>query len=383
MKFEKMKKLLDDMAGKFYPGIDMCIYREHKPIFRYRAGYSDIESKTPVNPDARYYMFSCTKPVTCTAAMQLVERGQLLLSDKLSDYLPEFENVLVKEYDAYNTPALVNPERPILIKDLFTMTAGFNYNVETPEFKEAEKATDGKCTTREMIKALSKTPLEFHPGTKFGYSLCHDVLGAVIETISGKTLGEYMRENIFEPCGMENTGFKATAEIKEKMPPMYAYDGVGKFRKTKTYNHLNFGDESDYESGGAGLISCVDDYIKFVDALANDGVAATGKKILCKKSIDLMRTQAVASELFNVEAKKKEGYEYGLGVRTFCHPEMGVLLSNVGEFGWDGAAGSYMIIDPAEKLAVFCAESLMYGSQHDAPARYTNLIYAMLSSNEI
>lgn len=382
MNFDKMKKLLDSMAGKYYPGIDMCIYREHKEIFRYQAGYSDIENKKPVNPDSLYYLFSCTKPLTVVSAMQLAERGALLLSDPLKRYLPEFKDILVKEYAPNGVLSLVKPKRDIIIRDLFTMTAGFNYDVETEALKDAVKRTNGKCPTREMVKAMAQTPLEFHPGEKFRYSLCHDVLAAVIEVISGQKFGEYMRENIFEPCGMERSGFAVTKEIKDKMPPMYNYKGVGNFEKTRTYNHLIFEDESEYESGGAGLISCVDDYIKFADALANGGVAANGNRIISAKSIDLIRTPFVKSPVFTIEAKVKEGYDYGFGVRTFQHPEVGGQLSNIGEFGWDGAASSYVLIDPKEKLSVFCGEFFMNGEFHEAPSRYTNLLYAMLSDEK-
>lgn len=382
MNFNNMKKLLDSMSGRFYPGIDMCIYREHKPIFRYQTGYSDIENQTAVNPDAQYYLFSCTKPITCVAALQLVERGELILTEDLSNYLPEFKDILVKENDENGNLRFVKPKTPIQIRDLFTMTAGFNYDVETESFKETIEYTNGKCPTREMIKAMSKTPLDFHPGEKYQYSLCHDVLGAVIEVISGKTLGRYLYDNIFDPCEMKNTGFDITEDIKANMPPMYKYKGIGKFIKVKTHNHLIFGEDSEYESGGAGLISSVDDYMKFADAMANGGVAANGNRILSKKMIDVMRSPFVKNEMFNVDIKRREGYAYGLGVRTFQHSEIGGQLSNIGEFGWDGAASSYVLIDPSEKLSVFCGESLLNGNNHDAPTRFVNMLYTMLSNEK-
>lgn len=378
MNFDNMKKLLDSMSGRFYPGIDMCIYREHKLIFRYQAGYSDVENRIAVNPDAQYFLFSCTKPITCVAALQLVEKGELLLTDNLSDYLPEFADVMVKEVKENGSIDLVKPKRPIQIRDLLTMTAGLNYNLEAQPLLET--IGKEKCSTREIVSAIAKSPLDFHPGEKYQYSLCHDVLGAVIEVISGKTLGEYLHENIFEPCEMKNTGFKVTEGIKANMPPMYEYKGIGDFTRIKTHNPYIFGEASEYESGGAGLISCVDDYIKFADAMANDGVAANGNRILSKKTIDVMRTPFVKNEIFNMDIKKREGYGYGLGVRTFQYPENGGQFSNIGEFGWDGAANSYVLIDPSEKLSLFCGEHLFNGNNHDAPARFTNVLYTILSN---
>ncbi len=379
--FKNLKKLLDDMAGKYYPGIDMCIYREHKPIFRYQAGYSDVENKIPVNPNSLYYMFSCTKPITCTAALQLFEKGKFLLTDPVAEYLPEFKDVVVKQEDGFGNVSYVEPKRPIIIRDLFTMTAGMDYDLNAEPIKEAIAATGGKAPTRALVAAMAKHPLNFHPGEKFMYSLCHDVLGGLIEVISGKKLGEYMKENIFEPCGMENTGFKVTAEVKARIAPQYHTVGADRIieRIEPLFNPYIYGEESDYESGGAGLVSCVDDYIKFADAMANGGVSALGNRILSSRTIDVMRAPFVPHAM-HVSGKTQEGYAYGLGVRTFQHPEVAGQLSNIGEFGWDGAASSYIIIDPAEKLAVFAGEHILGGYNHEGGARMTNAIYAALYS---
>jgi len=380
MNFKNMEKLLDDMAMKYYPGIDMCVYKEHKEIFRYQAGYSDIEKKTPMNPDALYYMFSCTKPITCAAAMQLYETGKFLMNDYLYDYLPEFKNVCVREKNQNGEFELCPPKRPIRIIDLFTMMAGYDYDLNREAFKKVKRDTNGKCPTREIVRALADEPLNFHPGENFHYSLCHDILGALIEEISGKTLGEYMRENIFEPCGMENTGFKVTPEIKNSMSPMYKYNGVGKFERVELTNPYILGEESEYESGGAGLISNVDDYIKFADAMANGGVAGNGNRILSARAIDVMRQPYVPVEKFSHPSKVLLGYTYGLGVRTFQYPQNGAVLSNIGEFGWDGAADSYVLIDPKEKIAMFCAEHMKDGNHSDAPGRFTNVLYSIISN---
>lgn len=377
MDFKNLRNLLDEMAGVYYPGIDMCIYKEHKPIFRYQAGYSDIESKTPVDPNALYYLFSCSKVITCAAALSLFEKGKYLLTDPVWEYLPEFKDIKVKEVDEKGNINFVAPHRDIVIKDLFTMTAGLNYNLEAEEIKNS--IANGKTTTRDIVKAIAKGGLDFHPGEGYQYSLCHDVLGALIEVVSGKTFGTYLKENIFDPCGMENTGFEVTDEKLKKMPTLYNYGGKGVFTKRETHNPYIFGKETPYESGGAGLISCVDDYAKFADAMANGGVSYLGERILSPKTIDVMRAPHVPFDKFPLDHKKQEGYTYGLGVRTFYSNTYGGQLSNIGEFGWDGAANSYVIIDPSEKLSVFSGEFLMNCMNHDAPARYVNLIYSMLS----
>ena len=374
--FDNLKELLDEMAGKFYPGIDMCIWQNHKEIFRYQAGYSDVEKKAAVNPDGLYYLFSCTKPVTCTAIMQLLEKGKILLTDPVKMYLPEFGEVCVEESGSQ----LVKPKTDITIRHLLTMTAGLSYNLDTEYIRDVIEKTGGKSPTREIVKAFAREPLGFHPGEKYRYSLCHDVLGAVIEVVSGKKLSEYLKENIFDPCGMTETGFTLTPEIKERIVPMYQNDMENKTcHRIETSNPFALGETSEYESGGAGLIGCVNDYIKFADAMANGGVSASGNRILSRKSIDIMRTPVVGSSMFQ-GGKCAEGYEYGLGVRTFVNPQMGGQLSNIGEFGWDGAAGSYVLIDPAENLALFAAEHVRAPYNHDAAARFTNAVYAALDS---
>ena len=375
--FENLKELLDEMAGKFYPGIDMCIWQNHKQIFRHQSGYSDVENKIPVNPKGLYYLFSCTKPITCTAVMQLLERGKILLTDPVKMYLPEFGEVCVEEADG----KLVKPKTDITIKHLLTMTAGLSYDLDTEYIRDVTMKTEGKNPTRQMVKAFAGESLGFHPGEKYRYSLCHDVLGAIIEVVSGKKLSQYMKENIFDPCKMTDTGFLVTEDIKKRIMPMYQNNMENKTcHRIETSNPFILGEASEYESGGAGLIGTVDDYIKFADALANGGVSADGNRIISQKSIDVMRTPVVHGSMFQ-GGKLVEGYEYGLGVRTFVHHAMGGQLSNIGEFGWDGAAGSYVMIDPSENLAVFAAEHVRNPYNHDAAARFTNAIYAALSNN--
>ena len=180
---------------------------------------------------------------------------------------------------------------------------------------------------------------------------------------------------------MENTGFTVTEDIKARIAPQYRTNPDTKEfeRLDPMFNPYIFGEDSEYESGGAGLVSCVDDYIKFADAMANGGVSATGNRILSSKTIDVMRAPFVPNSMLKV-GKAVEGYAYGLGVRTFQHPEVAGQLSNIGEFGWDGAASSYVIIDPAEKLAVFAGEHLLGGYNYEGGARFTNAIYSALYS---
>ena len=235
--------------------------------------------------------------------------------------------------------------------------------------------------TLEVVKAIAKEPLEFHPGEDYRYGLNHDVLGALIEVWSGMSFGEYMKKNIFDPCGMKQTGYQVTQEIKAKIPPEYhgGKEGPETYWKQESYCRYMLGEDSEYESGGAGIISCVEDYIELADALANGGISPkTGAYILNARTIDMMRiNQLTEEQLVKEYSKAENGYGYGLGVRTLMTNARGTL-SNLGEFGWDGAAGSYFMVDPNEQLAVFMAKNLHSCYNNGDPIMITNALYTDL-----
>lgn len=379
MNFDDLKNALDSMNGKYHPGIDILIHQDSKEIFRYQTGYSDVENKIPVDPNALYYMFSCTKPITCTAALQLYEKGLFLIDDPIREYLPEFSDMYVKTVDENGNERIEKADKDITIKHLFTMTSGITYNLETKAIEEVKRKTNGVCKTADIVKAIAKEPLSFHPGEGWEYGLNHDILGRLIEVLSNMTFGEYVKKNIFEKCGMTDSYFKADDEIRKRMPYMYTGDNDGNLIKRENICEYRFGEDSDYESGGAGLISCVDDYIKFTDMMANGGVSPnTGERVINKGTIDIMRTNCLSGDVLTEWYKKRyvQGYGYGLGVRTFIDKTNGI--SNIGEFGWDGAAGSYLIIDPEKKLSLFSARYTRKCCNKEVNLRIRNIVYSIL-----
>lgn len=380
--FKNLREMLDRYVGKYYNGTDIIIYRGHKPLFRYQAGYADTKGKRKIDPNALYFLYSCTKPMTCTAAMQLFEKGYFLMMDPVSDYLPEFKNMMVREKDENGNITLVPAKRPITVKHLFTMTSGLNYDLAMPSIKEVIAEKGDSVTTADIVKAIAKNPLEFHPGDEYMYGLSHDVLARLIEVWSGQRFGEYMKEHIFDPCGMENTTFEVSAAVKAKMAPTCITNREkGTFEPTETENGFILGENSQYESGGAGCISCVEDYIKFADAMANGGVAANGNRIISQKAIDMMRTPVVKPPTFNLD-KADQGYDYGLGVRTFADHSRGMQMQNIGEFGWDGAAGCFVLIDPEEKLSLFYAQQIKNPYHQPVQERVCNVLYTALSNEK-
>lgn len=368
MKFDKLKKALDTLVYEWHtPGVDCIVYKEHKEIFRYFTGKRNIEKDIDIDGNELYMIFSMTKMLTCTCALQLFEKGNFKMDDPVSMYIKEFEKMRLSDMDksaetngAVETGKAMGADgqaevigyakNPITIKHLFTMGAGLDYNINSDAIKRSR--AEGRTSTLELAKAIAETVLGFEPGTRFRYSLCHDVLGALIEIWSGMSFGEYLQKNICEPLGMKDTFFRlpTDAERISRMPPRYTFDDNGKVQVMAFEVPYVLSDE--YESGGAGLVSSAEDYALFLDALANGGMGKSGKRILSPESVELMKTNQLSGKALEDFDKWKKGYGYGLGVRTHLYPETSGRKSPVGEFGWSGAAGAFSMVDADNKLSL-------------------------------
>lgn len=380
MNFKPLKTFLDECLPRLsIPGSDTVIYKGHEEIFRYQSGYDNLREGTKVRPDAIYNMYSVTKVSLAISAMQLIERGEILATDPLYAYFPEYKSMTV----AYKLPdgstELRPAKKPILIRDLLSMSAGFNYNLNSPAIQRVREATDGRCPTLDIVRALAPEPLEFEPGEHYRYSLCHDIMGGVIELVSGMRLSEYMRVNIFEPLGMKDTHFKLPEGKGQRMATQYQYDVPTKraVEIPRTENPYRLGTE--YESAGAGLMSTVQDQILVADALTHLGKGKSGERILSPYAVELMRTNLLSdtqlSEFRN--ATHLDGYGYAHGVRTNMLPQLGGNLMPVGEFGWDGAKLSYLSACPETKISIFHAEHM--GAHHrNVIPRLRNVIYSCI-----
>lgn len=384
MNFEYMKNFMDSLTEWIIPGNSVVIYKDGKKVFEYSSGYSDLEKKIKKTGEEQLYIYSCSKVATVTAALQLYEQGKFLLSDPLYEYLPEFKKMYVKDGDKIKAA-----ENPITIRDLFTMTAGLSYATNTPAFEKARKLTDGKMDTRTVIKCLAEEPLLFEPGARWNYSLCHDVLAVLAEVVSGMRFSEYMKKNIFEPLDMNNSYYHAPNDVI--ISPQYIYEiqdtknivelqqkehtsGVVK----RAYgNELVFGEN--YDSGGAGIITTVDDYAKFAAALANSGTGLNNNRILSSATVKLMKTnQLNEAQRKTMNWRRLRGYGYGLGVRTLIDKAESGSNSSIGEIGWGGAAGATIIADTEEKVALFYAHHMLNPQEEYYQPRLRNVLYSCL-----
>ncbi len=366
MNFENLKKCMDEhVADERRPSVDVLVYRNHKLLYRYFTGVMDVEAGGEIKGDEQYFIYSMTKMITCCCALQLLEQGKYNLDDHIAKWLPEFSKMKITA-EALNTENAVKIASgqsvgedtnstdngyaitPITIRHLFTMTAGLDYAIFDDVMKKA--ATEGKTTTQELVRAMADKTLGFEPGTRFRYSLCHDVLGALIEIWSGDTLGNYMRKNVFEPLGMQNTFFGMPKDLS-KMPSLYSnYGNPPTFKKDILRCVYNL--SPNYESGGAGLTSTTEDYALFLDMVACGGVGKTGNRILKEETVKLWGTNQLSGAAADDFDQMRRGYGYGLGVRVHIDPERSGTMSPVGEFGWDGAAGAFAMVDPENRISL-------------------------------
>ncbi len=359
---EFLQSLKDEYS---MPGCDLSVYVHHKEVYRHMTGYANIAKKQPITRDTLYNIYSSSKFITCTAALQLFEQGKFRLDDKLSRYFPEFEHMKVKTPDG----GVKDAETPIKIRDLFKMTAGFRYEGYHDTSKAFYQDTNGECPLILLPKYLAQEPLEFEPSSAFYYSICHDVLGALIEKITGMKFSEYLQKNIFDPLGMENTGFYPEKLKEENLAMQYAFKGKGQPLVEEGCRNALVPPVMK-ESGGGGLITTVDDYMKFQEAMCK------GNIILRKPTIDLMRRDHLTP------AQKKNygwtgyGMSYGLGVRVIIDPaEMGTT-AGLTSFGWDGAAGSFSSVDPEKEICIFYAQHLFGSSDWFINSTIRNIVYA-------
>ncbi len=389
MNFAKLKDFMDYMSKEHTVGNSVCIYKDNKEVFQYVSGYNDLENKIPLTNQEMFYIYSCSKVATVTAMLQLVESGKVRLSDPVSIYIPEYETMYIKDAEGNLKKALT----PITIEHLFSMTAGLTYNFSEEAFKKAKNLTDGHFDTLTTMKCLAETPLIYNPGDGWGYSLAHDVLGAVIEAVTGKKFGEYMEENIFAPLEIK-AGYNFN-KYKDHLAQLYEFVPLsgkiedlieaqkrnasieGHFINQNKVNGLVYGDR--YESGGAGIITTVPDYVKLASALANDGVGPNGARILKTETIKLMcENHFPYGDLSQNGWSHLAGYGYGLGVRVHLDKEKSGSLSNIGEFGWCGAAGAALIADPQERLGVFYAQHVINPRENFYFPRLRDAIYECL-----
>ena len=354
MNKNRIREYLDSLLAEGLPSFDVIIRKDHEEVFRYLGGFADTAKTQPIQPDSRYLMFSMTKIQTMTAVMQLVEQGKLSLDDEVAKYIPAYADVLVRE-ESDGVVRLVPPKTPMTIRHLVSMQSGLDYDLHRPGVERVLAERGQQATTRELVDAMAQSPLCFHPGEHFLYSLSHDVAAAIVEVVSGMRFSDYLAANVWKPLHMNNTSFaKPMNDGVPGLAQQFVCD-EGDIRRTHPMEmSCDYQLSEAYESGGAGLMSCTEDYANLADALACGGEGADGARILRPETVarfsENLLGEVSLSEIRNNMGRV--GYGYGIGMQTLLDPAAVGTKAPAGIFGWDGAAGSLAIMDPVNRMSL-------------------------------
>ena len=381
-KWKYMDQFLNEHIKTGPSGCGCAVAKDGEILFENYYGFADIEKQKPITESSVYRQFSTTKVVVCTAAMLLFERGGFLLNDPISEYFPEWNDTQVAERLEDGTYRIRPAKRPIQVKDCFSMTMGIGYfgddhtHQMMGKVRNELKAEVGDYTLRQDIYAMAKVPIVFDPGTHWLYGFGHELVAGLIEVVSGKTVGEFLKEELFEPLGMKSTGYRYFGDMREQLVTLYQRNEDGTRVPVKGMFDERLEPEAKYEAGGAGLFSSVRDYLAFSQMLACEGYYK-GNKIIGKNTIDLIRTNQLGDKLLKeFRNSYLDGYGYGLGVRTMMEPKGS--NTPIGEFGWTGMLGTYVAIDPSERVSLVYMHNLQPNMEEYTHHRIRNIAFGAI-----
>ncbi|MBB6095290.1 CubicO group peptidase (beta-lactamase class C family) [Povalibacter uvarum] len=378
------EKFEGDVKAGTIPGAVVLVVRNGKVAYFQHFGDRDRPAKAPMQPDALFRIASMTKPVTSVAALMLMEEGKLQLGDPVSKYLPQLKQMQVgveKAEGSERTLALEPSRREMTIQDLMRHTSGFTYGIFGDSLVQranrAANTMDDQQTNAELIDKLAKLPLAYQPGTTFEYGMSTDVLGRVVEVVSGMDLNRFVVERIAKPLGMNDTAFQLSPQqaarlaepLRDPKAPVIGYNPA---RPPKWF------------SGGGGLVSTAHDYARFSQMLLNGG-ELDGVRLLSRKSVELMTSNHLppgvayggfVQELGLTAPLPQLGQGYGLGVGVRLEPGRGTVPGSVGDYFWGGATGPYFWIDPKEQLiAIMMLQELNIERRTYYRSIMRNLVY--------
>jgi len=369
-----LKKAIDngDVAGAnvlVIKGGEEKLYCEY--------GYRDIENKKPITRDTIFRLYSQTKPITAAAAVLLISQGEIELNTEISKYLPEFSVPCLEMY-GNRKPV----QKPITVRDLLNMTSGIPYPDDSSVggrqsamvFDEIIRRlySDSPVTTAEFSENMSNVALCFEPGERFMYGASADIMGALIEKVTGKSFGTYLRENFFVPLEMNDTDFYVPSEKQDRLAKIYNYSEYGLIECATNHLGLRYDRAvpAAFESGGAGLCSTLDDYSHFGEMLLNGGTYK-GRTIMPKAAVDFLTRCRLPQEKlwqFHEWWDWMDGYSYGNFMRVCEDESKTSLFSSKGEYGWDGWLGTFFSNEPEHGI------TLLFGVQQVGVGKAGNIV---------
>ncbi len=381
-------------AGKL-PGYDVAVMRRGRLAWRKTAGKASVETGEALRDDTVYRIYSMTKPITSVALMQLYEQGRFQLDEPVTRFFPEWaegHQVWTGKGPVSDT---VPAARPISFRDLLSHTAGLTYGpalrvLGVPPESPVEDAyvthdvrVDRAATLDMLVASLAKVPLRYQPGERWMYSLATDVCGALVERISGRILDRYFDEEIFQPLGMVDTAFHVTDAQLPRFPSAYMKTPPDPLALVETAEASPYRKPPAFFSGGGGLVSTMDDYLRFADALRAGGVRE-GQRIIGERTLDLMgenhlkdgkSLNEMAIGLFSETTTLGAGF--GLGLASTIDAVAAGSLANTDRY-WGGAASTYFWFDPVDELAVVFMTQLFPSTAYDIRRQLKQLVYAAI-----
>jgi CubicO group peptidase (beta-lactamase class C family) len=382
-----------------YAGASVLIEQGGNEVFYHQAGRRNLAADLPMERDTIVRLYSMTKPVTSVALMMLAERGLVHLDAPISDFLPGFSRMQALVPEALR----IDQVRPCAVpnlQQLMTHTAGFSYpfnpGVLAAQMEQSEIIFGpGPRTLQDEVARLAQLPLAFDPGTRWEYSVSIDLLGRIVEVVSGQTLGDFFAAEIFGPLGMQQTGFQVPQGSGDRFASLYTPLAGGAFALNDSRGAggptLRLVDEvgsSPFEttlmhSGGGGLVGTIDDYMAFVRML-RDGAAPGGLRLLSPATLDFMRRNHLPGDIASMGVSSfaeqpMNGMGFGLGGAVVLDPARAGVPGSIGDFSWGGMASTFFWIDPVRDLSAVFLTQLSPSSSYPSRAQLKALVHGALT----
>src|SRR4051812_35651959 len=381
-------------TGRF-PGTQLVVYRRGQLVHDAVQGFADLERKTPVRHDTIFRIYSMTKPITSVAFMMLFEEGRVALDEPVHKYIPQWKDLGV--FVGGNAPLFKtrSPTRPMLIVDLLRHTSGLTYgfqertNVDAAYRNKKIGEFEKFGTMQSMVDGLAEIPLEFSPGEAWNYSVSTDVLGYLVEKISGKPFEQFLKDRIFNPLGMTDTDFFVGPDKAHRLAACYVADGKGGKTLYDAPATSSFLSPPSFLSGGGGLCSTASDYLIFCRALLNGGELG-GVGLIGPKTLALMTSNHLPGGRDLTEISKSlfseasyAGVGFGLGFSVTMDPAKTLVSGSAGEFAWGGAASTAFWIDPAEDLIVIFMTQVLPSTGFSVRRELRTMIYSAITESSL
>ena len=353
------------------------VARKGKIAYWQNVGMADREGERVMADDAIFRIFSMTKPIVSVALMILYEEGKFSLKDEVKQHIPELGGLKV-----WVAGKEVTPDREMTVQDLMRHTSGMTYGLfgdsRVDEMYNDAEVLSGNKTVAEFVEKLSKLPLKHQPGTRWDYSVSVDVQGRLIEVLSGMDLATYMSERVFKPLDMRDTAFRMTEEKSDRFAQVYKKtkdeQGIEPANDGRTNRYY---EETQWYSGGGGLVSTTRDYLRFCQMLLNGGIL-DGTRILSRKTVELMTIDHTGS-ISSASSILAAGYGFGLNFAVHVDPAKSGLNGSVGEYNWGGLAGTSFWIDPAEELIGIYMIQMMPPRYANGAGQFKRLVYQSIA----